>query len=123
MDARPIVYQGRQFPSRIALAQHLAPLLGKSVDAVRMALCRHDGDVESIRSGRSRASNADPVVYQGRQFPSRRALAEYLAPLLGRSRSMIRALLTKYNGDVERVLATPRYPGKIRPNRNAPGRP
>ena len=38
----PIVYLGQQFPSRKALAEHLAPLLGKSVRAVAMALSRYD---------------------------------------------------------------------------------
>jgi hypothetical protein len=30
----PIVYQGQQFASRKALAEHLAPLLGRSVAAL-----------------------------------------------------------------------------------------
>jgi len=117
MGARPIVYQGRQFPTRTALAEHLAPLLGKSVVATRMALYRHNDNVERIRAGRQPARNVNPIVYRGQQFPSRKALAAYLAPLLGRSSSRIRALLTKYNGDVARVLATQRWPQKIRHKR------
>ena len=38
----PLVYRGQQFPSRKALAKHLAPLLGRSVGALAMALSRYN---------------------------------------------------------------------------------
>jgi hypothetical protein len=47
----PIVYQGQQFPSRKALAKHLAPLLGRSVAALEMALCRHNDNIERVVGG------------------------------------------------------------------------
>jgi hypothetical protein len=43
----PIVYRGQQFPIRKVLAEYLAPLLGKSVGAVAMAVGRY-GDEQAI---------------------------------------------------------------------------
>jgi hypothetical protein len=46
--AIPIVYQGQQFPSRKALAEHLAPLLGRSVAAMKGSLYRHNDNIERV---------------------------------------------------------------------------
>ncbi len=51
---------------------------------------------------------AIPVVYQGQQFPSRNALADHLAPLVGKTRSTLITLLSRYDGDVERAVAPQR---------------
>ncbi len=70
----PIVYRGQQFPSRKALAKHLAPLLGKSVGALAMALSRYDVEhvTDRIQNGvRLSAENTRPISYRGQQFPSR----------------------------------------------------
>ena len=68
-NAIPIVHQGQQFTSRKALADHLAPLLGKSSTAIQKALSRYDGDVERVlTSHRDRTSrrSAVPAIAPGR---------------------------------------------------------
>ena len=125
--AIPIVYQGQQFPSRKALAEHLAPLLGRSVVALKVALCRHNDNIERVVRGRVQPASgkAIPIVYQGQQFPNRAALADHLAPLVGKTRSTLITLLSRYDGDVERAIASlsPRRPitfeGQVFPHRKA----
>ena len=123
----PIVYQGQQFPSRKALAEHLAPLLGRSVAALELALCRHNDNIERVVRGPVQPSSgkAIPIVYQGRQFPNRAALARHLAPLVGKTRSTLITLLSRYDGDVERAV-TPisrrrpiTFEGQVFPHRKA----
>ena len=48
---------------------------------------------------------AIPIVYQGLQFPNRAALARHLAPLVGKTRSTLITLLSRYDGDVECAAA------------------
>ena len=124
----PIVYQGQQFPSRKALARHLALLLGRSVAALEMALYRHNDNIERVVGGglvQPSAGKAIPIVYQGRQFPNRAALARHLAPLVGKTRSTLITLLSRYDGDVERAVApsSQRRPitfeGQVFPHRKA----
>ena len=123
----PIVYRGQQFPSRKALAKHLAPLLGKSVGALAMALSRYDVEhvIDRIQNGvRLSAENMRPISYRGQQFPSRAALANYLAPLVGKTKSTLTTMLSRYEGDVERMLlARPMGPisfeGKVFRSRRA----
>jgi hypothetical protein len=92
-----------------ALAKHLAPLTGRSVTALQVAISRHKGDVERMLQPRVKGK-AIPIVYQGRQFRSRSALADYLAPLTGLTRWALLMSLCRYDGDVERVLARRRSP-------------
>jgi hypothetical protein len=124
-----IAYQGQQFPNRLALARHLAPLLGKSVSAVNAALCRYHGDaervVERIRNPQP-APHARPVVFRGQRFPTREALVDHLAPLSGKTKASLRTLLCRYDGDGERALAPARRPhrpisfeGRVFPHRKA----
>jgi hypothetical protein len=54
------------------------------------------------------SGKAIPIVYQGRQFPNRAALARPLAPLVGKTRSTLITLLSRYDGDVKRAVA--RFP-------------
>jgi hypothetical protein len=121
----PIVYQGQQFPSRKALAEHLAPLLGRSVAALEVALRSHNDNIERVVGGLVKPSSgkAIPITYQGQQFPNRAALAKHLAPLVGKTRSSLITLLSRYNGDVERALASRRRPitfeGQAFPHRKA----
>ena len=98
----PIVYQGQQFPSRRALAQHLAPLTGRSVAALQVALSRHKGDLERVLLEKPRRKQ--PPLYQGQQFPSMTALAEHLAPLTGRSVAALQVALSRHKGNLERTL-------------------
>ena len=123
----PIVYQGQQFPSRKALAEHLAPLLGRSVAALEVALRSHNDNIERVVGGLVQPSSgkAIPIVYQGQQFPNRAALAKHLAPLVGKTRLTLITLLSRYDGDVERAIASlsPRRPitfeGQAFPHRKA----
>ena len=59
----PIVNLGQQFPSRKALAKHLAPLLGKSVGALAMALSRYD--VEHVIDRQDARRHVPPGVPLG----------------------------------------------------------
>jgi hypothetical protein len=121
----PIMYQHQQFPSRKALAKHLAPLLGRSVAALEAALCRYNGDIRRVVGDAVQPPryNAIPTVYQGQQFPSRAALADHLALFSGKTRSTMQTLLSRYDGDVERAVASPRRPitfeGQTFPHRKA----
>jgi DNA-binding CsgD family transcriptional regulator len=99
--SKPIIYQKRQFPTHAALAEHLAPRLGRSVKAVRSALNRYNGDVKRVIA---HGDNAIPIIHQGQHFPSRTALAKHLAPLLGKSVAALKATLHRCNGDVRRVV-------------------
>ena len=100
----PIVYRGQRFPSRKALALHLAPLLGQSVNTLLSRLTRYDGDVERAIVGRHELCEPRPTAFEGQVFPSRQALARHLSPLLGRSVTTLASLLSRYDGDVERVV-------------------
>ena len=108
----PIVYQGQQFPSRKALARHLAPLVGKTRSTLITLLSRYDGDVERAVAPISRRR---PITFEGQVFLHRRALAEYLAPRLHRPARSVEALLINYNDDVEAVLLARPY--RQRPRR------
>ena len=69
------------------------------------------------------SGKAIPIVYQGQQFPNRAALARHLAPLVGKTRSTLITLLSRYDGDVERAVAPGRRPitfeGRVFPHRKA----
>jgi hypothetical protein len=106
----PIVYQGQQFASRTALADHLAPLVGKTRSTLITLLSRYNGDVE-----RALASRRRPITFEGQAFPHRKALAQYLAPRLHRPVRSVEALLINYNDDVEAVLVARPY--RQRPRR------
>ena len=108
--AIPIVYQGQQFPNRAALADHLAPLVGKTRATLITLLSRYDGDVE-----RALAPGRRPITFEGRVFPHRKALAEYLAPRLHRPARSVEVLLRNYNDDIEAVLLARPY--RQRPRR------
>jgi hypothetical protein len=110
--AIPVVYQGQQFPSRNALADHLAPLVGKTRSTLITLLSRYDGDVE-----RAVAPQRRSIAFEGQVFPHRKALAEYLAPRLHRPARSVEALLINYNDDVEAVLLARPY--RQRPRRFA----
>ena len=101
------MYQDQQFRSRKALAKHLAPLLGRSVAALEVALRRHSDNIERVVGGLVQPSSgkAIPIVYQGQQVPNRAALARHLAPLVGKTGSTLITLLSRYDGDVERAIA------------------
>ena len=102
--AIPCTYQGRHFPSKKALANHFAPILGKSPATLQVALSGCNGDITRALRPRTLA-RAIPAVYQGRQFPSRSALAEHLAPLIGLTPRTVAVLLSKYDGDAGRIFA------------------
>jgi hypothetical protein len=111
-NAIPIAYRGQRFPSRQALADHLAPLVGKTRSTMRTLLSRYDGDVE-----RTLASRRRPITFEGQAFPHRKALAQYLAPRLHRPVRSVEGLLRCHNDDVAAVLLARPY--RQRPRRFA----
>jgi hypothetical protein len=76
LDGVPIPPQGEQFTSRKALADHLAPLLGKSSTAIQKALSRYDGDVQRVI-----ASEAPGRAYAPPRIPSADPAPETVAML------------------------------------------
>ena len=112
-NAIPIVYQGRQFPSRQALADHLAPLVGKTKSTMRTLISRYDGDIERVLAPRKRVHR--PMSFEGQVFPHRKAVAEYLAPRLHRPVRSVEGLLLSYNDDIAAVLAAKPYRPAPRP--------
>jgi hypothetical protein len=106
----PTIYSGQTFPSRRALAKHLSRLTGRSLSTVEQFLSRHDGDAEAFMAHVQsvQADNRIPAIYEGRTFPSRTALAQYLAPLLGRPRRSVEQSLFKTGGDGELLVARAR---------------
>ena len=106
-NAIPIVYQGRQFPSRQALADYLTPLVGKTKSTMRTLISRYDGDVERALAPRKRVHR--PMTFEGQVFPHRKALAKYLAPRLQRPAKSVEGLLLAYHDDVAAVLAAKPY--------------
>ena len=107
-NAIPIVYQGRQFGSRTALAEHLAPLVGKTQQTLETLLSRYQGDVErALASSRSRRPR--PITFEGHVFPNRMARAKHLAPRLNRPASSVAALLMYDHDDVAAVLIAKPY--------------
>ena len=114
--AIPIVYQGRQFPNRTALARHLAPLVGKTRSTLITLLSRYDGDVERAANPISRRRS---IAFEGQVFPHRKALAQYLAPGLHRPVRSVAGLLLHHNDDVEAVLLARPYRQRSRRVRRA----
>ena len=87
--------------------RYLAPLLGRNVTTISVRLSRYDGDIAKVvdaRQNRGMGRAPKPIEYDGRQFPSRRALAKYLSPLLGRSVTTLTSLLSRYDGDIAKVV-------------------
>jgi hypothetical protein len=112
----PIVYAGQEFPSRQALARHLVPIVGKTLDALNRALSRHDGNVERVLgppANRGPVPKPRPapkpipvyVVFEGRAFSSRRAFARHLADELGRRLRVVEWMLQKHHDDVPAAVA------------------
>jgi hypothetical protein len=64
----------------------LAPLLGRSVAALEVALRRYSDNIERVVGGlvQPSAGKAIPIVYQGLQFPNRAALAQALGTARGK---------------------------------------
>jgi hypothetical protein len=103
----PIVYQGQRFPSRTALAEYLAPRCGKTVSTMQTLLSRYDGDVE--RAVAPHPPKLRPFSFEGQAFPSRKALAIYLAPRLNRPAQSVESLLIYHHDDIAAVLAAQPY--------------
>ena len=104
---KPIEYDGRQFPSRRALAEYLAPLLGRSVATLKSLLSRYDGDIAKVVREHPQRRRME---FEGVAFPTRRALAQYLATRMDRPALSVERLLVFYNDDVAAVLQTRRRP-------------
>jgi hypothetical protein len=100
-NARPISYNGQEFPSRYALAEHLAPILGKPVITIASAISRYNGDVARVMAPPTK------IIYsfEGRSFTTRLALAEHLAPLLGKPARSVEQMLIRCRDDIATVLA------------------
>ena len=70
-----------------------------------------------MSSAPSPSSGRRPITFEGRVFPHRKALAEYLAPRLHRPARSVQGLLMCHNDDVEAVLLARPY--RQRPRRVA----
>lgn len=105
-DPKPIEFRGHVFPHRKALAEHLAPILGRTVTTLAPLLSRYAGDVERVINPRRLRRL---IKFKGVVFPHRKALAEHLAPILGRPTHSIDRLLRNHGNDVKAVFAAKPY--------------
>jgi hypothetical protein len=109
-----IVHDGKTY-SRKGLARHLAGQLGSTVDAVDKRFRRRNNDVAAViasydpifKRGGTGHHSKRPITYEGRTYPSQRALAQHLAERLnGTAVSAIEQRLSTMRRDVAAVLAS-----------------
>jgi hypothetical protein len=106
----PIVYDGVTFPTRKALAHHLAQKLGRSVNTLNKWLWEANDEASVVVSRHHIACRPENIktvylAYDGKTFHCREALTRYLAPLVGRTPYAVRAMLIKHGDDVAAALA------------------
>jgi hypothetical protein len=100
----PITHDGIEYPSRAQLARHLAAALGGNLNTWASRLSVTNGDVaRALELANNRVPHI-PLSYDGCSFPSRRALARYLATKLGGTRTVWNGRLQRANDDVARVV-------------------
>jgi hypothetical protein len=113
-----LIFNEQCYPSRSALARHLAPLTGRSAKACEYLLQQYGDDgarvLDHIKTPekpqrRSPRRTALAAIFDGKSFPNRSALARHLAPLTGRSAKACWTLLARY-GDADHVLEFCRAP-------------
>jgi hypothetical protein len=107
--ARPVAFEGVEYPNRIALARHLAPRVGRSVGAVRLMLSRKKENGGAVVRHYAQMKpcplrTMKPIAYDGVTYPSRAALARHLAPQVRRSAEAVEGMLIKLGDDVEAVV-------------------
>jgi hypothetical protein len=110
---KAIIYDGITYPSRAALARHLAPLVGRSVETVWYMLerLRDDGaDVVRRCAGPCRYRMGKPIAFEGVTHHSRGALARHLAPRVGRTFRAVEVMLAELGDDGEAVVRRYREP-------------
>jgi hypothetical protein len=100
----PITHDGVEYPSRSQLARHLAATLGGNLNTWESRLSLTNGDVARALEMANYRRPLLPLSYDGQSFPSRRALARYLATKLGGTRTGWNGRLQRANDDVARVV-------------------
>jgi hypothetical protein len=100
----PITHDGVEYPFRAQLARHFAATLGGNLNTWASRLSVTNGDVaRTLEMANNRVPHI-PLSYDGRSFPSRRALARYLETKLGGTRTGWNGRLQRANDDVARVV-------------------
>lgn len=92
----PLTWDGRIFASYHALSEHLAGTLSATSKRVRRVLARHNYDITAAITALraelrqpSLAFGAQPVLYEGQEFPSRTAFVEHRCRPLRRGSATI----------------------------------
>ena len=101
----PIEHDGAHYPSRKALAQHLAAIKGGAIGTWITRLSRFDGDV--ARALTNKAAPPIRLTYRGMAFASRKALAQHLAATLGGCPETWSGRLQRAANDVALAIAPP----------------
>ncbi len=101
----PIEHDGAHYPSRKALAQHLAAIKGLAVSTWTARLSRFDGDV--VRTLTNKATPPIRLIHQGVAFASRKALAQHLAATLGGCPETWSGRLQRAEDNVALAIAPP----------------
>ena len=100
----PIEFEGVRYPSRTALAQHLAATRGHAVGTWAARLSRFDGDVARALVGPVKAPRLS-LAYQGRSY-TRKGLAQHLAATHGGTIAAWNARLIRRGDDVAASIAS-----------------
>jgi hypothetical protein len=118
---KPAVFEGRTFRSQTELARHLAPIIGRSVEACQHALRLH-GDVAKVidlyQTTRPARPTPIPLAFDGRVYRSRHELARHLGRLTGRSFASCKNALRRFDDDPRRVLDNFLHPRSARGSRS-----
>jgi hypothetical protein len=106
MRAIPLRYDGKDFPSRRALAKHLAGITGRSWQTCNRRLGQFDNDIERVIGFAGKvAVRPAKFSHAGQEFSSREELARHVAAVVGRSWFTCREWLRRFDDDVESVIA------------------
>jgi hypothetical protein len=103
----PSTFEGIVYPSRMALARHLAPRLGRRAEVVRNMLRQFGDDAHAVvRQLQSRPRRKrKPITYDGVAYPNRAALARHLARRLVATADAVHRMLRRHHDNVDDVLA------------------
>lgn len=117
-----LLFDGKVYPSRKALARHLAPLINRSTRTVARMLQEKGDEVTAViehcrKRGRgNRRARQQIITHDGVNYPSQAALARYIAGVVGRNPTSVQHRLAQLDNagaaviDYYRVRGRPRRP-------------
>lgn len=102
----PIHYDGKNFPSKKALIEHLAAITGRSYNACHDWLVQFDNDADKViaHARKARLLNKS-ITYKNVIYPGRDKLAKHLAMITGRPYNTCKNWLNRFSDDADKVIA------------------